>query len=170
MRSVLGLVGLLVAAAVALLLFARDARKSVRAVNAPIPALREDVAPRAFDREAIEAALVRLGELLDADPLPGSELAAIRASAAAWVAGTRPGTGEYRCALKVRETADALLAASRGDEARRNDARRTLREAREALANPAGMPGGAVGGVRDQLENLQQSQRERLEDTEQQTP
>jgi hypothetical protein len=170
MRSAFGLVALLVAMAIVLLLAARNTEKTVRLANAPIPSLHEDVTPEALDRDSAEALLHELDQWADATALPADEIATARDRAARWAAAARPGSGEYRCAVKVREAADALLAAARGETHRRDDARRFLREARAALASPAAMPGGVVGAVRDQLENLQQSEREKLEDAEHQAP
>jgi hypothetical protein len=170
MRSVLGLVGLLIAMAIVLMLAARQTHRSVRAVNAPIPSLREDVRPQAFDRTAAESAVNRLEELVDAPAPPEAELVAIRDTAAGWAAATQPGTGEYRGAVKIRQAADALLEAVRGDATGRATARRLLADAHEAMENPAAMPGGAVGAIRDQLENLQQSQREKIHDAEREAP
>jgi hypothetical protein len=170
MRSVFGLIALLIAMAVVLMLAARQTHRVMRQANAPIPSLRENVAPRPFDRAAAESTVSQLESLID-EPAPGEEeLLGIRETAAGWAAATQPGTGEYRCAVKIRQAADALLGAGRGDDAGRTNARRLLADARAALASPAARPGGAVGAIRDQLENLQQSQREKIEDAERQAP
>jgi len=168
MRSVFGLISLLIVMAVVLLLAARQTRQTVRTVNAPIPSLREDVSARAFDRETARRLIERLDALADEALPPEADLLAARQTAAEWAAGSAPGSGDYRCAVKLRGAADALLAAGRGDEGRRGEARRLLQEARAALDSGAAMPGGAVGAIRDQLENLQQSQRERLDDAQRQ--
>lgn len=168
MRSVFGLVGLLIAMVVVLLLFARQSQRSVRLVNAPIPALRENIPGRSLDRDAANRMIERLTELVDEPRPPEGELLEARETAASWSAGTTPGSGEYRCAVKLRAAADALLEAGRGNETRREEARRFLGEAREALNSGAAMPGGAVGAIRDQLENLQQSQREKIQDAQRQ--
>jgi hypothetical protein len=170
MRSVLGLVGLLIVMAIVLLLAARQTHRAVREANAPIPSLREDVPPRPFDRAAAESTLARLDDMVDEPVLDEGELAGIRDTAAGWAAATQPGTAEYHTAVKVREAADALLDAAHGNDAGRATARRLLGDARRAMENPSAMPGGAVGAIRDQLQNLQQSEREKLQDVERQAP
>lgn len=168
MRSVLGLVGLLIAMVIVLMLFAKQTRHTVRMVNGPIPALREDIPGRTMDRNAARRMIERLTSLADDTRPPESELLQARETAAGWAAGSAPGSGDYRCAVKLRGAADALLGAGRGDERQRDEARRLLRQAHEALESRAAMPGGPTGAIRDQIENLQQSQQEKIDDVQRQ--
>jgi hypothetical protein len=167
MRYVVGLAALLVVLFIVLSVSSRSAKRSFDAATRAIPSLHEDVPPRAFDRSAAMDMNRRLAALIEVPSPPRSELEEASATAAAWAAGTDPGGGEYRAAVRLRGAADELLAASeRPDDPHRTTASRLLREAREALASPATLPGGPAGGIRDQLENLQRSQQERRREIE----
>ncbi len=167
MRWTLGLASLLVVAAVALMLAARSARHTMTAANAPIPSLREGVAPRSFDREAAEAVVTRLVSLADDDVPDHGALEEAAQTAAGWAAGTDPGSPEYHAAVAIRGAADALLTFGAAPDARqRAQARRLLAEARGALHGEAPPPGDAVQRLRDQIKNLEYSQKEKLRDPE----
>lgn len=158
MRWIFGLVVLLLAALVVLSLQARSARQSVTAVNRSIPSLQENVAPLPFDAAAAAALADRLETLTRTSQLPREELETAAATAAGWARASSPGSGPYRAAVRLRSAANALLDASRDlDHPQRRQAARLVAEAREALASPAALPGGTVGGLQDQLDNLQRS-------------
>lgn len=168
MRWALGLVALLVAMVIALTLSSRQAERTLRDASRPIGSLKENVAPVAFDSAAALALADRLEALADEADLPAGELHEAALTAASWAAGSEPGSGPYRAAVKLRGAADNLIASSGsgGDDPRRGAARRLVREAREAMTSQLAQPGGPTGAIRDQLENLQYSHREQLEEAE----
>ncbi len=172
MRWVLGFVALLLAMLVVLTLSSRTAKRDIDAANRAIPSLQEQAAPVPFDEGAARGMRDRLLSLLDSSPLPEDELRQAAAHAAGWIAATSPGTNPYHAAVALRSAADELLAASAdpGDP-HRGRARRFLDEASQSLGSaPAPMPGGPTGAIRDQLQNLQDSQRERYREIEKQAP
>jgi hypothetical protein len=168
MRWAYGLVGLLIALLVVLHLSSRQSRRTFDAVSAITPALREEVAPQPFDEVAAGGLLGRLEALAKEPAPPGQELRDAAAICAAWAAGARPGSREHHVAVKLRSAANALLSAP--DEAGRRTARRLLVEARNALTRASGPGPGAVEGLRDQLENLQNARRERQQEVEHDLP
>ncbi len=164
MRAVLALVALLVAVAVVLTLASRKTSRTFEAVERVAPALSEDVPPVPFDEEEARRVAAQLDAFASTATLPRDELAEVAARCAGWAAATTPGSGAYRAAVKLRAAAGALLAAGpEPTDPERRRARRLLAEAREALASPAAQPGGPVGAIRDQLENLTTRHREELQ-------
>ncbi len=168
MRLGFGLVALLLALVIVLLLSTSRTRHAVEDVRVGAAALREDAAPRPWDERAAGAMLDRLTARLG-DPEPArEELAADAAIAAGWVAATAPGSNPNHAAVKLRGAADELAQASPAlDDRHRTTARRYLDEARSALAGAPPNELDAIRGVRDQLENLQNSRREQAKDAEQ---
>jgi hypothetical protein len=167
MRWALGLVALLIAALIVLELNARAGRKAFERVSGGLPVLQGEVPPRPFDAAAAVRTIARLAALLDEARPSYDELRDVAAGAAAWAAGTAPGSGPYRAAVKIRSAADELaIAGVSPDDRHRLAARRHLGEARAALTSDVPLPGGPAGAIRDQLENLQRSQQERLTDAE----
>ena len=168
MRWALGLIALLLAMVTVLVLSSRQTERTFNTVHA-IPRLAEDVAGRSFDESAARALVERLAALLPAASLPGEQLQSAAATAAAWAAGSTPGSREYRVAVKLRGAADALFASrNEPNHPQRAAAGRLISEARQALAG-TGAATGPVDGLRDQLENLQSSQRERYQEIEGET-
>lgn len=166
MRWALGIVSLLIAMAVVLMLTADHGRRSVEAVGDSARFLREDIPPRPFDR----ARAVRLLESLEgwagAPAPPEGELLEAGRTAAAWAAGSDPGSHHHRAAVKLRGAAVALLGpGGDGRSPRREEARRHLAEARRSLHDP-GAPQGAVEGLRTQVEDVQLRQQERHQEAE----
>ncbi len=91
-------------------------------------------------------------------------------TAAGWAAGTTPGTPPYATAVALRGAADELLQASVDGDSHRVRARQLLDRAGEALTGTTSMPGGPAGGIRDQLQNMQYSQQEKLREVEREAP
>jgi hypothetical protein len=161
MRIAFGLVALLVVMGIVLLLSTTSTQRTLDAVSVGVPALREDIAPRAWDARVAAALLARL-EALAAEPSPSrQELAEAAATAAGWVAATTPGSRESHVAVKLRSAADELaMATAAPDDRHRGLARRHLDDAAAALAGAAPREITPVQGIRDQLENLQRSRSE----------
>ena len=167
MRSILTLAGLLIVMVIALLLATRQTQQDVDAVKSVTFAIKSDAAPQSFDAAAASRLAARLGELADQPRLPTDELRESAAKAAGWAAGLAPGSAEYHMAVNLRGAADELLDASDSpSDPHRVAARRLIESAKGGPGAPAGGPPGAIGGVRDKLQDLQQSHREQLQDTE----
>ena len=127
MRSTLGLVALLLTAAIILLLMARQTRHDVEAVRSVAFTTQPGVAAAAFT----------------------------------------PGTFDYHMAVNLRAAADELMAASASlSDPHRARARQFVEQALTPPGSPGGGPPGAIGGVRDQLQNLQQHRQEQVQDTD----
>jgi hypothetical protein len=170
-RSTLGLAALLITMAIALMLMTHQASRDMSAVKSVNLASPAEVAAKAFDAAAADRLAARLRTLLDEPQLPADELQAAAAQAAAWAAGLAPGTFEYHMAVNLRGAADELLAASDSPtDPHRGRARRLLERAETPPGSPGGGPPGAVGGIRDQLQNLQQRHEEQIENVEREHP
>jgi hypothetical protein len=126
-----------------------------------------EVTPRAFDVKAADALATNLRLLADQPDLPLDDLREASARAASWTAGLRPGTFDYHMAVNLRGAADELMAASSSlSDPHRVRARQFLDAAVTPPGDPGGGPPGAIGGVRDQLQNLQHHRQEQVQDTE----
>ena len=168
MRSIFTLAGLLVVMVVVLLLATRETRRDVDAVRSVTLAGSDDAAPIPFDADAAAALVRRLGELADWPQPPRDELRDAAARAAGWAAGLTPGTSEYHLAVNLRGAADELLAASDSPaDPHRARARRFLGQADGEPGRPGGAPPGPIGGIRDKIQDLQQSHQEQFQETEQ---
>ena len=171
MRSTLGLVMLLVVMAVVLILSTRQTQHDADAVRSVKLGTSENVAPRAFDRAAADRMADRLRGLLSQADLPLDELRSAEEEAAGWAAGLAPGTFDYHMAVNLRGAAGELAAAAPSlDDPHRVRARQLLQQAETAPGQPGGGPPGAVGGLKDQLQNLQQSHQEKLTEVEKEKP
>ncbi|HUK13888.1 MAG TPA: hypothetical protein VLW17_11365 [Thermoanaerobaculaceae bacterium] len=171
MRSTLSLAVLLVAMAIVLLLASRQTRRDFDAVRSVSFAARENVAPRPFDAAEARRLVARLRSLADTPELPADELREAASRAAGWAAALAPGAPDYHLVVNLRGAADELVDATPSlSDPHRAAARRLLDAAEAAPGAPGAGPPGAIGGVRDQLQNIQQSQREKLQDVERQTP
>jgi hypothetical protein len=100
------------------------------------------------------------------------ELKTFASTAASWAAGSQPGP-ELHTSVLVRRAAGELRAYALGPSQRHlTRARQCLDAARSALAGEGGGgvggdgPGLAVGALKDQLDNLEQSQREQRQELE----
>ena len=167
MRWALGVVALLIAMAVVLSLTASHARRSMEVAGSVSTLLPESTTPLPFDARAAATMLDALERWLEAAHPPEGELRRAAETAGGWVAGSAPGSGSHRAAVKLRGAAVALLGpGGDGRRPRREEARQHLDEARRSLTGDGTAPQGAVEGLRNQLENLQHTQRERLQDAE----
>ena len=165
MRSSLGLVSLLIAVAIIMYLFGHQAKKDVQEVRTVSLAVQDTSDGRPFDGEAARAMLDRLRSLLDAPTLPTAELQEAAQTAAAWAAGTRPGTADNHIAVSLRSAALELLAAGPGiDDPHRVAAKQHLNSA--AVSSVTNRPPDAVSGIRDQIQNIQNSTTQRKLETD----
>ena len=167
---------LILAVGFVLYLTGLDVTSSTDAVKAVASDLREaNVEGADFDRDQatdmIDAMAMRLGapELL-ADSV--EELKTFAAAASAWARAAEPGE-ELHAAVLIRRAAGELRAyALQPDDRHLMRARRCLEAARSTVDGHGhgpgvdGGPGLAVGAVREQLDNLEQSQRERHQEAE----
>ena len=164
MRSIFTLAGLLIVMVVALVLATRQTHHDVEAVKSVTFALPSDAAPQPFDAAAATRLAGRLEELAGQTQLPAGELREAAAKAAGWAAGQVPGTAAYHTAVNLRGAADELLAASDSlADPHRATARRLLAAAEAAPGTSGGGPPGAIGGLRDKLQEIQQSHQEQLQ-------
>jgi predicted nucleic acid-binding protein len=169
-RSLLSFAVLLIAVVVFLALSARQARQGLEAVKT-VTLARENVAAQRFDAREAGRMAARLRALCDQSELPTAELEQAAATAAAWAAGLTPGSADYHGVVNLRGAAGDLLAASPAlDDPHRASARRHVTEAAAAFS---GTPtGGAQGvtGLRDQIQNLQNAERDQLRQVEREKP
>ena len=158
---------LLLAGAVVLYLNGRSAQSNLEAVDHVATDLRTgEVTAAAFDRhgareavETLEAALRDPGSI----STMRTDLETIAHNAAAWAEGAATGSRELHTAVALRAAADELLAyGSDGREGHLMRARSRLEDARRSLAGEPSS-GGAVVGLRDRLENVQQSEQEQMQ-------
>jgi hypothetical protein len=171
-RSSYSLIGLLIVVALIMVMFARKASHDFDAVRTVAIGLPKTAEPRAFDAPAARQLAVRLRELLTVSELPAEELRQASATAASWTAGATPGTAEHHMATKLHSAAAELLASSDSlEDAHRGAARRHLDDT-GTLSMPSGAsgaPANPIGGIRDQLENIQSRERERYQQTDKDT-
>jgi hypothetical protein len=167
---------LIIAVGFVLYLTATDLASSTDAVKAVASDLREaNVEGAEFDREQATAMIDAMEMLLAAPELLAEsveELKTFAASAAAWARDAELGE-ELHAAVLIRRAAGELRAyALQPDDRHLMRARRSLEAARSTVEGHGhgtgvdGGPGLAVGAVRDQLDNLEQSQRERHQEAE----
>ena len=165
MRSSLGLVSLLIAVAIILYLFGSQAKKDIQEVRTVSLTMQDTTDGRPLEADAARAMLDRLRSLLDAPTLPAAELQQAASTAAAWAAGSPPGTADNHVAVSLRSAALELLAAGRAhDDPHRVAARRHLNSA--AVSAVTNRPPDAVSGIRDQLQNIQNSTNQRKLETD----
>jgi hypothetical protein len=168
MRFAFGFVALLVVMGVVLYLSSSHTARDVESVRLTAASLREDVTPKSWDPRAASTMLETLSAFVH-DPSPSrDELRRAADTAAGWAAGTSPGSNENHAAVKLRTAADELAQASEDlTDRHRMTASRCLDDARAALAGAPPNELDAVRGIRDQLENLQNSRREQTRELEQ---
>lgn len=163
------MIAVLMAAGVTLYLSSRDASSSLDAVTAMADELREEgAAARPFDRAAAASMIKAIEELLAAPASIGDHVADLRLladTAGSWADAAPSASAELHVAVSLRVAAGELRAHALSPSATHlMRARQNLDEARATLAGggEAG-PGtrSATDGVRDRLDNLQQSAQER---------
>ena len=160
----------LVAAGFALYLTGRDARSSFDAVNMAADGLREEgVQGREVDTEAAARMVVFLKDLLEfPDTIEEhlDDLRTVAEIAASWASAAPPASRELHLAVNLRSAAGELrafgLRPSPGHLARArghlDQAHNSLEGASHDMTEPR--PSLATDGLRDQLQNLEQAQRE----------
>ncbi len=159
------LVVVLIAAAVVFMLRSREAVEAERSVNRITAQVHEEgVEGAAFDRRAAEDTVARLETMArDRGDLTNAELEDVTRRAAQWAEGAPTPSAELTAAVAIRRAAGELrqLLLDHNDMHRRT-ARRELARARQALGGDTAR--GSVQGVQDRLQNLQESEREHLQD------
>ena len=172
MSGVLILVVLL-SMAVVVFLQSRDVTAKREALALIATELREEgVEGTRFDEDrAFELIAVLEGLAGDPDAIPNhiEDLKTISSTAASWAAGAASPSPELHASVALRTAAGELRGyAVRPTSTGLDKARRKLAEARHALTTTAGgdgttAPSGLVTeGVRDRLQNLENSQKERM--------
>lgn len=157
----LTLVALVVALAVALWLFSQQASRQVQQVAGFSVESRTEATPAQLDWREAAQAVARVEALLGQPRPEGSQLEAISRRAAQWVAGSSPGSPEYRLAVALRAACFALAQAGPDPaDQQRQKARHELAIARQVLAGTS--PGSVTQGLQDQLKNLQLEHGERV--------
>jgi len=162
------MLSVLLAAAVVLYLNSRSASSDFKAVNETATKLRTGrVEARSFDRSAAIHA-IRAMERLIANPssiaAADDDLTTITRAAASWAEGATSGSAELHTAVSIRAAANQLR--SYASDARENHlqrARSRLESAKRALAGEPGAQ-GPVAGIQDRLDNMEQSQREQMQE------
>jgi hypothetical protein len=162
------LLGVLIAAGVVLYLQTRRATTGLEAVEQVAVQLRETgVTGRSLERDSAERMLRALTALVDApDRVPAhlEDLRTFGETAASWARDAPAPSPELRTAVALRgATVELRGYATDEDPGRLARASRELDRARAALAGEPGSGTAATEGVRDQLDNLQRSQQERLQ-------
>jgi len=158
----------LLAAGIVLYLNSRSASSDFRAVDQAATNLRTGrVEARSFDRGAAQRA-VRTMERLLADPssiaAAADDLRAIAGEAASWAEGVPSGGAQLHAAVSIRTAANELQAfATDGRRSHLERARSRLEAAKRALAGEPTAQ-GPVAGIQDRLDNLEQSQREQMQE------
>ncbi|GBC79661.1 hypothetical protein HRbin09_00885 [bacterium HR09] len=154
MGRLLSLLALVVAMAIGLWLFSQKASKDVQRVTTWQVEGEKSAQPASLDWREAQESLARLDSLLAASEPAPRELSAIAQKAAQWVAGSRPGSPEYRLAVALRAACLALAQAGPdASDPQRQKARSELAVARSVLAGES--PGSVTHGIQDQLKNLQ---------------
>lgn len=154
MGRLLAFLALVFAMAIGLWLFSQKTSKDVQRVSTWEIAQQNQAPPAPVDWREAQDYYARLEALVAASEPAPQELAAIAQKAAQWVAGSRPGSPEYRLAVALRAACLALSQAGPdpGDPQRQR-ARSELAIARSVLAGES--PGSVTHGIQDQLKNLQ---------------
>jgi hypothetical protein len=164
------LVAAVLAAGFALFLTGRDARTTFDAVDTAADGLREEgVQGRTVDTEKAARMVAFLDDLLE---FPDSieenlgDLRVVTEAAASWAAAAPSASRELHMAVNLRSAAGELRAYGLSPSPRHlTRARRYLEQAQSSLestmtgvAEP--QPSQVTDGLRDQLQNLEQAQRE----------
>lgn len=166
-------VAALMAAGFALYLTGRDTTSSFDALHAAADGLREaGVEGQDLENETATRMVTAMDDLLEFPDTIGDHVEDLRTIAdvsASWAAAAAPASRELHIAVNLRGAAGELRAhALRQSEAHLRRARRYLDQARSSLdggINGDGSPPPqlATDGLRDQMQNLEQAQREQLQ-------
>lgn len=155
----------LIAAALVLMLRGREAAEAQRSVNRITGEIHEaGVEGAPFDEAAARQMLERLEDMARGrGELSQEDLEAVAREAAAWAEGAPTPSAELTVSVALRKAAGELRQfLLDGNDWHLRTARRELSRARRALAGETAQ--GGVQGVRDRLQNLQESERERLQE------
>ncbi len=155
----------LIAAAVVLMLRSREAVETEQSVTRIAGEVHEaGVEGAAFDRAEARRVLERLDSMARGrGELSQEELEEITLRAAAWAEGAPTPSAELTASVALRRAAGELRQyLLDGTDWHLRTARRELSTARRALEGETAQ--GGVQGVRDRLQNLQESERERLQE------
>ncbi|HVN74795.1 MAG TPA: hypothetical protein VMT19_00660 [Thermoanaerobaculaceae bacterium] len=167
MRSIFTLAGLLIVMVVVLVLATRQTRRDLDAVKSVTFATQSDVRAQSFDVAAADRLAERLRDLSNQPQLPSGELHEAAQLAEGWAAGLAPGTAEYHVAVNLRGAALELMAASESlGDPHRATARRLLEQSQGSPGTAPGAPPGPIGGIRDKIQDLQQSHAQQMQDVE----
>ena len=169
-------IGLLLAAAYGLYLNARDATASLDAVAEVATSLREEgVAGRDLDLRQAEEMIAPMENLLAAPDTISDHVEDLQVFAETAASGAKAAPSpspDLHLAVSLRQSAGELRSyALRSSPAHLMRARRYLDESRNSLAGGEGGAGGpgpglATDAIRDQLNNLQQSQQEQQQEVD----
>ena len=167
-------IGLVIAAAYGLYLSAKDTTSSLDAVAKVAANLREEgVTGSSLDRDHAQRMIAAMNDLLatpDTIPDHAEDLRVFAETAAAWAKEAPSPSHDLHLAVSIRMAAGELRSyALRSSPAHLMRARRYLDESQDSLiGGTAGAggpgPGLATGAIRDQLNNLQQSQQEQQQE------
>ncbi len=154
MARAFSLLALVVALGVALWLYTRQAQRQLQPVSRWSMETATSVTPQPLDWKEAQRAVMRLAQLLSEPSPSAGELEETTRLAAQWVAGSQPGTPEYRLAVALRAACFALAQAGpEASDPQRQRARRELATARSVLSGES--PGSVTQGIQDHLKNLQ---------------
>lgn len=169
-------IGLLIAAAYGLYLSAKDTTTSLDAVAEVATSLREErVAGSSLDVGQADGMIAAMENLLAAPDTISDhveDLQFFAATAASWAKAAPSPSSDLHLAVSLRQAAGELRSyALRSSPVHLMRARRYLEESRDGLAGSEGGTGGpgpglATGAIRDQLNNLQQSQQEQQQEVD----
>ncbi len=164
------LLSLLFVAAIVLILRSEETQAGLEGVASAAAGLREkNVEGRLLDHNAAEQIIDAMASLVEQPEEIQHHVQDLRQfaeTAAAWADGSPSPSAELNLAVSIRGAAGELRAyALRPDQRRLDRARRNLSTARAALEGDAPL-GGTASGLRDRLENLQQSHQEKLQELE----
>jgi len=156
---------ILLALAVTMYLQTKDVQSSFGAVKTIASDLREEgVEGHVFDRRLAERTVASLEDMVafpDRIPDAVDDLKTISATAAAWAQAAPSPSIELRVAVALRSAAGELRSYGlRPSDRQLSNASRHLREARSALSGEQ-ISNDPTGAVRDRLENLHRSHREK---------
>lgn len=167
MRSVFSLIALLIALLIVMLAFSKQAKKDVTAVKSVTFVQNTDTKPRPFDAQEAFRLTARLRQICDTPDVPQDELKTAVATAASWSAACPPGSPDYHTAVSLRSAANELLETTVSlEDGHRANARRFLDQAENPPGSVGARPRSPVDGIRDQMQNLQNQQRERRQENQ----
>lgn len=152
------------ATAIVMLLRGREVTEAQRGVTRVADGLREQsVTPEKLDHRRARRLLAELEQVANGfDTLSADELEAAARRAAAWAEAASTPSSELTAAVALRSAANDLRRhVLDGNEAHRASARRHLARARRALEGDTATT--SMQGVKDRVENLQESQREQYQ-------